>query len=57
MYDILQQKRIGAFCNTGVLEDGDVPADYEFTCMNIMSDGKKGIFGAKTGALTLAYYP
>jgi len=57
VYDILQQKRLGSFCNKEGFEEGEVPPEYEFMSMGIINDGRTGVFGSKGGALTFAYYP
>jgi len=57
VYDILQQKRLGAFCHKDGLDEGEVPSEYEFMCMGIINNGRTGVFGSKGGALTFASYP
>ena len=57
IYSTLHQKRVGSFCYENGLDSQNLNPDYQFTCMDIMSEGRMAVFGSTGGSLTFSYYP
>jgi len=56
IFSLLEEKRIGAFCNDNGLDDYELTPDNEFTSLSILENGRSAAIGSSGGTLTIAYY-